>query len=219
VAEPVEGGLLREIDEELRQEKYAKLWQQYGKYIIAAAFALILGVAGFKGWQAYDLQQRTEDGEKFAAALSLTDTEQTGLALEALSGLAQDGGSGYALLARFRTAALLGEDNRRQEAADAYLALADDSGIDVIYRDMAAILWALNQLDNGDAAGLNSRLAPLTADDNPWRHSAKELTAVLALRAGDTDKARDLLQGLSSDATAPQGIRGRAAEMLAALGE
>lgn len=219
MAEPVDGGLLREIDEEIRQEKYAKLWKQYGKVIIAAAFALVFGVAGFKGWQVYDLQQRTEDGEKFAAALALTDAKQTGQALEALSRLARDGGSGYALLARFRTAALLTEESRRQEAATAYLALADDSGIDVIYRDMAVVLWALNQLDNGDAAGLNSRLAPLTADDNPWRHSAKELTAVLALRDGDTDKAGELLRGLSSDATAPPGIRGRAAEMLASLGQ
>ncbi len=217
MAEPVESGLFREIDEELRQEKYAKLWKQYGKLIIAGALILVVGVAGFKGWETYDLQKRFQDGEKFAAALALADNGDSENALQALSKLAEDGGSGYALLARFRAAAILVRDGRLEEAASAYEALAGDSGIDAIYRDMAVVLAALNRLDTADPAELNARLAPLTADDNPWRHSAKELSAVIAQKAGDKATARELLQGLSSDATAPEGIRGRAAEMLAAL--
>lgn len=217
MAEPVESGLFREIDEELRQEKYAKLWKQYGKLIIAGALILVVGVAGFKGWETYDLQKRTQDGEKFAAALALADNGNSETALQALSKLAEDGGSGYALLARFRAAAILAGDGRQEEAASAYEALAGDSGIDVIYRDMAVVLAALNRLDTADPAELNASLAPLTADDNPWRHSAKELSAIIAQKAGDKATAKELLQGLSSDATAPEGIRGRAAEMLAAL--
>jgi hypothetical protein len=47
------GDIFREIDEELRQEKYEKLWQRYGKLIIAAAVVLILSVASYKGWEQY----------------------------------------------------------------------------------------------------------------------------------------------------------------------
>ena len=32
--EPIVGDLFREIDEELRQERFEKLWQAYGKYAI-----------------------------------------------------------------------------------------------------------------------------------------------------------------------------------------
>jgi hypothetical protein len=60
-------------------------------------------------------------------------------------------------------------------------------------------------------------LAPLTADGNAWRHSARELTALLMLRKGDTTGARDLLTALSADVAAPAGLRQRAEELLAGL--
>ncbi|MEE8534520.1 MAG: hypothetical protein V3S45_00650, partial [Kiloniellales bacterium] len=59
---------------------------------------------------------------------------------------------------------------------------------------------------------------PLTADANPWRHSAREISAVLAFRSGDREKAVELFTGLAKDASAPEGIRARAGEMLAAIG-
>jgi hypothetical protein len=46
---------------------------------------------------------------------------------------------------------------------------------------------------------------------------ARELLAVLMIQQGDKDGARKALAALSDDATAPEGVRARAAEMLAAL--
>jgi hypothetical protein len=44
------------------------------------------------------------------------------------------------------------------------------------------------------------------------------LQALAELKAGETDAARKTLTALADDAAAPVGVRGRAAEMLAALG-
>ena len=41
------GDIFREIDEELRQERFEKLWQRYGKVVIAAAVGIIVSVGGF----------------------------------------------------------------------------------------------------------------------------------------------------------------------------
>ena len=57
--------LFQEIDEELRHDQWHKLWQAYGKYAVAAAVVLVLGVAGYKGWQSYDISSRNEAGELF----------------------------------------------------------------------------------------------------------------------------------------------------------
>lgn len=219
MADHQDSSLLREIDEDLRHEKYAALWKRYGNFIIAAVFLLVVSVAGYKGWQSYDLSRRTADGEAFAAITKLADSNQTEAAFESLSRLAEDGGSGYALLARFKEASLLAEQGNTAAAVAVFKAVAGDTGIDVIYRDLAVILSALHELDSADAAELTARLAPLAADDNPWRHSAKEIMSVLALRLGDKARARELLAALASDPTAPQGVRGRAAEMLATVGQ
>ena len=87
-----------------------------------------------------------------------------------------------------------------------------------IYRDLALIMSVMHDLDIGDPAQLSASLTGLMAADNPWRHSAKELTALAAQKAGDKSKAGKLYKELADDATAPSGIRARAAEMSAILG-
>ena len=65
------GDIFREIDEELRHDRYAKLWQAWGKYVIAAAVALVIGVAGFRGWDYYRTIQRQDESARFASAEGL----------------------------------------------------------------------------------------------------------------------------------------------------
>lgn len=222
MAKHTEDGVFREIDEELRHENYAKLWKRYGKYIIALALGLIAGVAGYQAWRTYDINTRTALGERFAIALNLGEGKDTQAAVDAFSGLSADASGGYAMLARFQEAALLARNGRRADSVAAYRQLANDGGIDVIYRDLALLLGITHEINSPagitTAAELRSRLAPLTADDNPWRHSALEITALLEKRAGNRSLARELFTRLGSDAMTPRGIRSRANEMLVTLG-
>ena len=219
MADHTQDGIFREIDEELRQEHYAKLWKKYGIYVASAALVLVVAVAGYQILSNYYINIRMAQGERFAQATGLAEADRLDEAGEAFSRLGNEAGGGYAQLARFQAAAILGRSGDREGAALAYRELAEDGGVDAIYRDLAVVLGVLNELNGGDSANLILRLAPLRADDNPWRHSAREITAVLYQRSGERAKARQLLGGLGGDATAPQGIRERAAEMLAALGK
>lgn len=219
MADHTQDSLLREIDEELRQEQYAKLWKKYGSYLIAAALALVVVVAGHQGWRTYDVKNRMEQGERFAAAQQLATSGKTAAAAEAFAALADDAGGGYELLASLRTAAALAKTGDKTGAVVIYRQLSEDSGYDPVYRDLAVILETLLVIDDGEAAAIRSRLAPLMADDNPWRHSARELAAHAALRAGDRKAARELFTNLARDGAAPQGIRSRADEMLSIVGE
>jgi len=220
VAEPIEEGILREIDEELRQDQFAMLWKKYGKFILAVAAIIIATVAGYKGWESYDISSRGQQGERFAASLRLAQEGNEQAALDALKDFSAEAGTGYQMLSGFRAAALMADQGDASGAIAAYDKLADDNSLQSVYRDLAVLLGAVQRLNAGeDAAALTTRLAPLSADNNPWRHSARELMAVLADQSGDKTKARDLFKALSEDQTAPQGIRQRAGEMLAALSQ
>ena len=56
-------------------------------------------------------------------------------------------------------------------------------------------------------------------ETSPWRFSAREMSAVLAARAGDKDKARTLFQQLADDSQAPAGVRSRAADLATLYGK
>jgi hypothetical protein len=65
---------------------------------------------------------------------------------------------------------------------------------------------------------LEGRLKALAEPGNAWRPLAQEQLALLDLRQGRTAAAKTTLSKLAQDVTAPNGVRERAAALLARLG-
>lgn len=218
MADPADDPLLREIDDELRQEKYLQLWRKYGTYLVVLVVAVVAGVAGYQGWRSYTEQARQAAGEEFNRVLQLTHSNQLDSAVLALTKLAANDDTSYGLLARFEQASIASRKGDRAAAATLYQTIADDGGVDTVYRELATLLGAIEEMDSADPASLIQRLAPLTSAGNPWRFSAREVTGMLAFRKGDRDQAQSLFNGLVNDPAAPQGVRERSAAMLGVLG-
>lgn len=209
--------IFREVDEDLKHERYVKLWRRYGGYIVGAGLGIVLATTAHVGWRQYSTSQQIAQGNEFARAMTLAGRGQTQAAAGAFAGLAEDAGAGYATLARLNEAALRARQGDLAGAVAVYDELADSAATSVM-RDLAVLLSVTYSLEAGNPAELSERLAPLTAEDNPWRYSALELTALLARRSGDGARAREIFSRLSTDAKAPEGIRARAGEMLQILG-
>jgi hypothetical protein len=62
---------------------------------------------------------------------------------------------------------------------------------------------------------VQTKLARLAGDGNPWRFSARELQALMALKSGQTAEAERLLKQLVADPQVPAGVRERAEILLA----
>ena len=208
--------VFREVDEEVRREQFAKLWDQYGTYVIAVAVLIAVVTAGFQWWTYSQERQRLERSERFLAALELV-AEKPEEGLVALEELGAEGDDGYALLAQFRHAGLLVDQGKRQEAVAAYDAISSRGG-DPLLSGLAKIRAAQLLADTGSSGDIRARIGSLTTDTNPWRFAARELLALMAFRDGDLVEARDAYQKLSLELSAPQGIKSRATDMLAAIG-
>jgi hypothetical protein len=210
--------IFQEVEEDVRRERFQKLWKRYGNYVMGAAIGLVVLTAAVVGWRDYQRRQNEDQAQRFLQALDQAGRGETDPAKAGFAALARDGGAGYATLARLQEAALLSKAGDPAGAVKQYEAIAADSRADQVFRDLATILIVQETIDTGDPAQLQSRLQPLLADKNPWRHSATELSALLAKRGGDAAKAKELYTKLADDLTAPQGMRARATEMLAIIG-
>jgi hypothetical protein len=212
--------LIREVDEDLRRERLAQLWKRYGSWLISAAVALVLVVAGFEGWRSYQRSAREAAGRDFQQAEQRLEGDRAAAA-EGFAAVARDGTAGYALLARLREAearAVLGDAAAARQIYGAIAASADDA----IGRDLSTLLDVMTVLARPDSViadpqALSARLEPLSHADGPWRFSAREMMAMLALEAGDPVKARELLDALRTDGSAPGDLRARADEMVQQL--
>ncbi len=208
-----------EVQEDLRAERARQLGMRYGGAAAALALVAVLGVAGWQGWRWY----QTREAEAAANAFLVVhrETEQQGADLKAAAArfddIATRAPDGYRTLARLRAAALKSETGDLPGALAEWDAVSNDRGADPLYRDLASLNWVLHGLDSQDPALLAARVAPLAAEGSPWRASARELQALVAIRQGNAAEARRILQGLTADSAAPQALRDRATRVLAQL--
>ena len=208
--------IFREIDEELRRDNFFKLWSRYGRYVIIVVVVLLVLAGGIAAWRQHQLAERQAQSARYAAALVLARDGKDAEAAKLFAAIQGEGG-GYGALSAFERAAALEKSGDRQGAAAAYAAIAA-SGADPEFRDLAVLLGAMNEFPEAEPKVLIDRLAPLTAEGNPWRPTALELTALAHVKSGDKAGAVALYKTLADDPDTPQGLRGRAAEMTAALG-
>lgn len=211
--------IFREVDEELRQDQLKQIWKRYGRLIVAAMVAVVLAVGGFQAWKAWDLSQRTALSDRFADALGQADSGDTAAAEEALAAIAAETSGGYGTLAAFAQARLRAETGDTAGAAALWERVANEEAEGSPLQRIAVLLAIMHQVDDGDAAALETRLAPLTKAGEAFRPTALELTAILALRQGDRARARETYALIVDDLAAPAGLRARAAQMIEALAE
>ncbi len=216
IPDPTQEALFREVDDDLRHEQMTRLWKAYGPWLIAAAVIIVAIVAGYQGWQAWQKQVRVDEARAFEQAIA-KGAESPAETADALAAMAKDAGTGYGAVARLGRASLLLQDGKRDEAVAVLQALAGDGAADPVMRDMARVLWGQTALQGSDAAA--AIVAPLAAPGNAFQASAMEVRALAALKNGDKAEARRLFKELGDLPTAPGGVRARATEMLAALGD
>src|SRR5690606_11580462 len=101
-------------------------------------------------------------------------------ALAALRQLEEEGYGAYPLLARMRAATVLAANGDAQGAVAGFDAVAADTSIPGVIRDIARLRAALILVDTGSHADVSARAEALTGDTNPLRHSAREAIGLAA---------------------------------------
>jgi hypothetical protein len=209
--------LFREVDEEIRQDRYQKIWKRYGTLVVIAVVAIIGVTVAFVLWRDAQESAREADSTRFLAAVAQEQAARD-TAVAELRDIARDGTPGYRFLASLREASLLADAGNTAEAVAVFDAIAADADLNETYRDMARVLAVSRGLELLAPAEIEQRLAPLNTPDHPFRITAREFLALAAIRAGDDNRARELLQENIDDTQSPPASRDRAIELLAALG-
>lgn len=200
--------ILREVDEEIRRERYMRLWERYGAYVVGAALLLVIGIGGWRAWEWYLAGEAAESGARFQQALQLANDDKSAEALAILNDMTRDAAGGYQVLARFRAAGEISAKDPQAGVA-AFDAIAADTSLAPALRDMARLHAGYLLVDTASVAEMKQRMEPLTGPEAPFRHSANELIGLAHYRAGEYEAAGKIFATLMSDANAPPSLRNR----------
>jgi hypothetical protein len=198
---------IREVDEEYRRDRIAEVWKRYNGVIVALALLVVAAVGGWRYWQHYQRTQAEAAAARYQEALRLDQEGKSEEAAQALRGLTTDAAGGYRLLARFRLAAELGQQNA-EDGAKAFDALAGESSVPATLQDLARLRAAMLRLD-ADPAAAQRALEQLANPSNTWRHTAREMLGLAALKRSDYDGAGRWFDQIAADRETPQSRRSR----------
>jgi hypothetical protein len=207
-------GLMAEIESDLREDELKRIWRRYGSTFVTVAVVFLLAVAGYEGWRAYEAREHAKVASMYEEGMSLAADQKLDEAKAKFAEVAKTSDKPYASLDRLVDAGIRVEQNDVEGAIGLYASLAADTSADPLFREMAVVLKALHSVDREDPKKIEAELAPLTKVST-FKHSAIELTALLAAKQGDTARAATLAQSLVDDTATPQAMRGRATELAA----
>ncbi|MFD1746078.1 tetratricopeptide repeat protein [Rhizobium helianthi] len=208
---------IREVNEELRSEQISRIWRSYRGFIIGGAVLIVLGTAGYRGYEYWHNHNASQYGDQFLAALNLAKENKTDEAMAALQKLEQDGSGAYPVLARMRAATLLTQKGDATGAIKAFREVAADNSVPSVLRDIAKMRVAYLLVDNGTYADVSAEVEPMATGNHTLRNSAREALGLSAMKAGDTAKARQWFEDIVNDAETPRNVANRAQIMLDTL--
>jgi len=208
-----------EVEEDLRAERARRLARRWGGLALGLALLVLGGVGGLQGWRWYQAREAATAAATYINLHRAAERPEADLAAAAngFAALGRESPAGYQVLARLRAAALKAETGDAAAAQALWDQVANDTSADRLYRDLATLLAVSQGVDAGDPTQLAARIAPLTTADNPWRASAREVQALIALRRGANAEARRMFEALAADGTTPAGLRERAQRLAAGL--
>ncbi len=196
-----------EVTEEVRRDKLYGMMRKYG-WIGVTAVVLLVGGAAYNEWSKAEAQASAEAlGDAILAAEDIDDRVARTAALNEIA----SAGDAQAVLA------LLAADEPGQGTALA--ALADDSTLPSVYRELAALKLVMQDGAQMDPQQAADRLAPLLVAGAPFRVMAEEQMALVELAQGQQEAAISRLQSLVADEESSQALRQRASQLIVALGE
>ncbi|MEL6507580.1 MAG: tetratricopeptide repeat protein [Pseudomonadota bacterium] len=206
-----EDSTLREVDQELAEERQMKVIRQIGPILIGFGVAIVMAVAG---WQVYSSQKEAA-AEKGALAyhealLALEDAPASGE--ELLSAVTQSDAPGYAALAAFQRAPLLARDGDTAQAYRLYRDVIANEAVSDGLRDLARLRAAYLSLDSGGRKAVTDDLGDLPNALSPLGYYAREVVALAAIKDDDYEAAIQAFDFLALNPDVPAILKSRAGE-------
>jgi hypothetical protein len=207
--------IFHEVDEDIRRERLNRLWNRFGPYLIGLAALIVVGIGGWRGYEYYQTQKSAEASTQFEAAMALADAGKQAEAEAAFARLAETAGTAaYRTMARLRQAASLTQSDPKT-AVSIFDSVAADNAAGRNFQDLAALRAGFILVDTASLDDMKQRLEPLTGAQRAFRHSAREMLALSAWRAGNMADARRWSDLIVNDAESPTGMRQRMEALLA----
>ncbi len=188
--------LFREIEEDIKRERFEKLWKSFGFAMVWASIALVAATVIFVLWQNHVQSAAEGKTSQLLRGIDRLQLEDYSGAVPIFSALTDDDSSPYYGIAMLRKAQAQELSGDKEGAQKTYSALSTKTSE---FAGLAAL-----KLDGSMSV----------AKDSPFYYTSAEYKAWGLLSSGKKAEAAAAFSELASDKNSPQTLADRAKEVL-----
>ena len=203
--------ILRQVDEELRQDRLINLWRRYRVYLIGGLILLIGSVLGYQINKSVNQSFYEEEVEKYIDSSDLVDFNQT---IENLGEIKNSNQLLISGIAQIKIATLLMENGKIQESKDKLLEIINEDKTDDIITDLAIYFYLMSNLNDMAMDEINIYIDSDKLENSSFKFLFKEIIAIKNLLAGKIQISKEKFDELINDANTPRDIVIRATKFL-----
>jgi|CXWL01.1.fsa_nt_gi hypothetical protein len=191
--------LFREIEEDIRRERFEKLWRSVGRFAVWGSVAIVVATAVFVAWDNHAQNQAEEKTSQLLKAGERMNASDYKGAISIFSALTDDNTSTYYTIAMLQKAEAQESSGDAEGAKKTYAALAKSNS------EFSA-LAKLKSDEKNDVIEISV--------DSAFYHTASEQNAWRLLHAGKKAEAANIFVSLLNDENSPRSLVSRAREVL-----
>ena len=213
--------IFREVEEDLRRERYGKLWNAYGVYAVGAVVLSLLAALGLVGWQRWVESKQVAASQTYESAVLAVQEDNSTERRAHLQHIAEGDASGYGLLARFQEAAALEQAGESAAAVALYQSIyrqrraSQSTEFAPVFQDIARIYAGLALMDDAAWEEMEAVLRPLADSERAGSLLAGEILALSALEQGRREEAFAIYQRILDEEDASPHMQERVKALLA----
>lgn len=202
-----------EVDEEIQQERLAQFWKKYSWLVYGVVILILASVIGFESYTTWWTKTRLKESDLFEKSVILSGNNYTEKALAGFEELANNGKTGYRILAQLELADLWSKNGEKEKAVNLLKAAVNSTDTSDPLHQVVVLSLVSYQLDDGNPDELLATLKPVLDDEN-FQPLATELAVVLLKKQNKTDEAQKLIQKALENANATADTKARLNSLL-----
>ncbi|MGY9058696.1 MAG: hypothetical protein ACKVHI_02865 [Candidatus Puniceispirillales bacterium] len=205
--------ILKEVDEDIRKERYSNLWSKYGKYLIGLIVLIVIIFSLTQFYQSQIISSNEKILEDYFLASEKIEKKQFELANKTFDSVYVNGNKTLSAFSKFKLAdALLSED--RDAAIQQLKDLSSNPSLENIYRELAMYKYLLLEIETISLAEIEANMNIVHADKKILKLYFQELLGIKYLILNDSKKAYELFSELLIDEETPFDLKMRLEKLI-----
>ena len=206
--------IFNEVDEDIRKERYKKLWSRYGKYLIGFIILIVL----IFSINQYLVSKNISDNKKlldiyFAAAEDI-EKSQFQLANESLNKIYNSKNTTLAAFSAFKLSESYFMNNDNNNATTVLENIFNNNSLETIHRELALYKYIMINFDVLDINDIESKVSIISDKESQLKPYFEELLGIKYITIGNKSKASFIFDELSSSENTPFDLKVRLEKLI-----